>query len=71
MISNKDLEGSRFAAIVRKDAKFKNFNDLRGAKACFAGYKSVGEKSIFEFEKDRYRSIVNDFLQAGMRSSPI
>ena len=42
IISNKDLEASRFAALVRKDAKLKNFDDLKGKKACFTGYKSVG-----------------------------
>lgn len=47
IISNKDIEASRFAAIVRKDAKFKNFNDLKGSNACFTGYKSVGKKLIF------------------------
>ncbi|OXU29059.1 hypothetical protein TSAR_015174 [Trichomalopsis sarcophagae] len=49
MISNKDLEASRFATIVRKDAKYKNFNDLRGAKACFSGYKSVGWNAFFSY----------------------
>ncbi|XP_011505188.1 PREDICTED: transferrin isoform X1 [Ceratosolen solmsi marchali] len=47
LISNKDLEANRFAAIVKKDAKFKNLNDLKGSNACFTGYKSVGWNSFF------------------------
>ncbi|XP_014208083.1 transferrin-like [Copidosoma floridanum] len=47
LISNKDLDANRFAAIVRKDAKFMSFAELKGAKACFTGYKSVGWNAFF------------------------
>ncbi|CAB0044940.1 unnamed protein product [Trichogramma brassicae] len=40
-ISKQNLDSSRFAAIVRKDAKFRSFDDLKGKRACFTGIKSV------------------------------
>lgn len=41
-MSNKKQEMNRIVAIVKKDSKFKILKDLKGAKACFTGYKSVG-----------------------------
>lgn len=41
---NEDL--NRIAAIVKQDSRFKNLHDLKGAKACFAGYKDVAWNSF-------------------------
>ncbi|KAJ8684290.1 hypothetical protein QAD02_020082 [Eretmocerus hayati] len=49
IISNRELDASRFAAIVRKDAKFKDFHDLERTNACFSGYKSVGWNAFFSW----------------------
>ncbi|EFN78174.1 Transferrin [Harpegnathos saltator] len=42
-LSNKKQELNRIAAVVKHDSKFRSLRDLEGAaKACFAGYESVG-----------------------------
>lgn len=40
MPKKKDL--TRIAAVVRGNSRFHSLKDLRGAKACFAGYKDIG-----------------------------
>ncbi|CAB0030101.1 unnamed protein product [Trichogramma brassicae] len=47
LISKQNLDSSRFAAIVRKDAKFRSFDDLKGKRACFTGIKSVGWNAFY------------------------
>ncbi|XP_031843112.1 transferrin 3 isoform X2 [Nomia melanderi] len=41
-IPKKNNEFNRIAAIVKQDSWFRSLRDLRGAKACFTGYKDVG-----------------------------
>lgn len=40
--SNKKNDYNRIVAIVKSDSTFKGFKDLKGAKACFTGYESIG-----------------------------
>lgn len=40
MANNQEL--NRIAAIVRRNSKFRVIKDLKGAKAAFTGYRSVG-----------------------------
>ncbi|XP_058804849.1 transferrin [Phymastichus coffea] len=47
IVGSRDLEASRVAAIVRKDARFRSLAELRGASACFPGYRSVGWNAFF------------------------
>lgn len=42
-IPKKNNEFNRIAAIVKRDSWFRSFRDLRGARACFTGYKDVGK----------------------------
>ncbi|XP_014221895.2 transferrin-like [Trichogramma pretiosum] len=47
LISKQNLDSSRYAAIVRKDAKFRSFDDLKGKRACFTAIKSVGWNAFY------------------------
>lgn len=42
-IPKRNNEFVRIAAVVKRDSWFKNLKDLKGAKACFTGYRDVGE----------------------------
>ncbi|KAK1120049.1 hypothetical protein K0M31_012778 [Melipona bicolor] len=42
VIPKKSNEFVRIAAVVKRDSWFKNLKDLKGAKACFTGYRDVG-----------------------------
>ncbi|XP_014469684.1 PREDICTED: transferrin isoform X2 [Dinoponera quadriceps] len=41
-LSNKKQELNKIAAVVKHDSRFKSLRDLKGAKACFTGYRSIG-----------------------------
>ncbi|XP_076650974.1 transferrin 3 isoform X1 [Halictus rubicundus] len=41
-VPKKANQFDRIAAVVKQDSRFKSFKDLRGARACFTGYKDVG-----------------------------
>lgn len=43
VIPKRNNEFIRIAAVVKRDSWFKNLKDLKGAKACFTGYRDVGE----------------------------
>ncbi|XP_076630373.1 transferrin 3 isoform X2 [Colletes latitarsis] len=38
----KNNEFDRIVAVVKQDSQFRSLRDLKGAKACFTGYKDVG-----------------------------
>lgn len=42
----------RIAAVVKQDSRFKSFTDLRGARACFTGYRDVGWHTIVSVLKN-------------------
>ncbi|KAK9295653.1 hypothetical protein QLX08_010079 [Tetragonisca angustula] len=42
IIPKRNNEFVRIAAVVKRDSWFKNLKDLKGAKACFTGYRDVG-----------------------------
>ncbi|XP_053977011.1 transferrin isoform X1 [Hylaeus volcanicus] len=41
-VVKKNNEFNRIAAVVKQDSRFKSLRDLKGAKACFTGYRDVG-----------------------------
>ena len=42
LLSNKNDEANRVSAIVKRNSKFRNYEDLKGSKACFTSYQSLG-----------------------------
>ncbi|CAD1475639.1 unnamed protein product, partial [Heterotrigona itama] len=42
VVPKRNNEFVRIAAVVKRDSWFKNLKDLKGAKACFTGYRDVG-----------------------------
>ncbi|XP_035735120.1 transferrin-like isoform X1 [Vespa mandarinia] len=50
--SNKKKDYNRIVAIVKSNSSFKSFKDLKGAKACFTGYESIGWNSFVTIMKN-------------------
>ncbi|KAL2730813.1 transferrin-like isoform X1 [Vespula squamosa] len=50
--SNKKNDLNRIVAIVKNNSVFKSFKDLKGAKACFTGYESIGWNSFVTIMKN-------------------
>ncbi|KAF7381560.1 hypothetical protein HZH66_013954 [Vespula vulgaris] len=50
--SNKKNDFNRIVAIVKSNSVFKSFKDLKGAKACFTGYESIGWNSFVTIMKN-------------------
>jgi len=50
---------NRIAAVVLKNSTFKVLKDLKGAKASFTGYRSIGK---FEFHTSSLGIISNSFI---------
>ncbi|XP_015598870.1 transferrin [Cephus cinctus] len=40
--TNKQEDMNKILAVVREDSKFRKLKDLKGGKACFSGYRSIG-----------------------------
>ncbi|XP_043790725.1 transferrin isoform X3 [Apis laboriosa] len=42
VVPKRNNEFIRIAAVVKQDSRFKSLKDLKGAKACFTGYRDMG-----------------------------
>ncbi|OXU29058.1 hypothetical protein TSAR_015173 [Trichomalopsis sarcophagae] len=47
MLAGRKDEHNNVAAVVRKESRFRTVNDLKDAKACFSGYRSVGWNAVY------------------------
>lgn len=50
IVPKRNNEFIRIAAVVKQDSRFKSLKDLKGAKACFTGYRDIGKYNfLFSF----------------------
>lgn len=49
VVPKRNNEFIRIAAVVKQDSWFKSLKDLKGAKACFTGYRDIGKYNFLFF----------------------
>lgn len=47
MLSNNREDLNSIGILVKNNSNFSSFEDLKGAKACFTEYKSIGKLRVF------------------------